>query len=195
MRSALVAAVTRVIAGVTLEPPSLSPDDKSRLIELARLAVRSRSAVERDSYHREITLVPRPEAPARLAAVLAQLFRGLNAVGVPHSEAWRVLIKTALDSMPAIRRAAFDFLATRPSSELVQTAAVLEHTPYKEQTMRRVLEDLAVHRVLDRKTHGKMDRWALSQWAREGYERASGVVPETSRDPLSGWFHEMSDAG
>ena len=86
------------------------PGDKGRLVALAALAVRCRSAVERDGYRREIHLVPEAEAPARLVLTLARLLLGMQAIGVPEDEAWRVIFKCALDSMPQLRRDVFELL-------------------------------------------------------------------------------------
>ncbi len=105
MRDELAAAVRGLFAGLDLAtPPPLSDDDADRLIALATLTVRCRSAVLRDSYAaREIELVPDSEAPGRLVAVLGRLLVALRLIGVPETDAWRVTVKAGLDSMPALR--------------------------------------------------------------------------------------------
>jgi hypothetical protein len=68
MRDELRDAVSSLFAGITLpEEDALSEDDCERLITLADFVTMARSPIERDSYSREIELVPDPEAPARFA--------------------------------------------------------------------------------------------------------------------------------
>src|SRR5262249_45146148 len=115
MRAELAEAVAALFGSVSLPktPPPLTVSDKKRLVALGTLAARCRSAVERDSYSRAIELIPGAEAPGRLTQGLSRLLTGMIAVGVDHSEAWRVVATMALDCMPAVRRAVFEFLARR----------------------------------------------------------------------------------
>jgi hypothetical protein len=182
VRAALADAVNAVIDH-RVEPPPLEDADKNRVIALARLAARCRSPVERDPYRRDITLIPTPEAPARLAQVLSLLFRGMLAVGVPHEEAFRVLIKVALDSMPMMRRSAFDYLAALPAGRWSTTGVIAAPMKYAEQTVRRALEDLAAHGVVEAEGggQGRTARWRLSAWARALWAAATGdTFPEIS---------------
>ena len=103
MRDELMQAVKAFFSNLELRTPLTDENDTARLTALATLAVRCRSAVERDSYSREIQLVPEPEAPGRLALALSRLLTGMRAVGVPNREAWGVTAKVALDCMPALR--------------------------------------------------------------------------------------------
>lgn len=64
MRKDLTEAVSRLFAGLAIpEEKTVDGHEKQRLIALATLAVRSRSAVERDSHSREVELIPESEAP------------------------------------------------------------------------------------------------------------------------------------
>ena len=56
--------------------PPTSDDDEHRLVALTTLVARARSAVVRDSYRREIELVPDAEAPGRLIGALGRLLTG-----------------------------------------------------------------------------------------------------------------------
>jgi hypothetical protein len=71
MRSELADAARSVLEHLD-QPRQRDDDETDRLIALATLVVRARSAVERDGYSREIELVPGSEAPTRLVIVLAQ---------------------------------------------------------------------------------------------------------------------------
>jgi len=188
MRAELSAVVSRFFAGLNPpdKPPALTEPETAALVDLSTLAVRCRSAVERDPVRRDIDLIPDPEAPGRLALALARLLGGLKVVGVRPQEAWAIVQKTALDCMPAPRRAVFDFLVLesgRPDTTEVATAL-----RYPTTTARRALEDLTAHEVVERTPggEGKADLWNLSPWAVELYERGVGwTFPEKAEEGLS----------
>jgi hypothetical protein len=197
MRAELAEAVAGLFAKVALpdQPSPLAPGDRDRLVDLATLAARCRSAVERDGYRREIELIPQPEAPARLALVLLRLFTGLRLVGVDDAEAWPLVAKVALDSMPALRRAVLTQLAGAAAPQ--ETRAVATAVGYPTPTARRALEDLTAHGVLARTSQGegRADLWALSAWAAglwartvsetsEGAPRTSGADLHSEREEL-----------
>ena len=177
MRSELGQAVEDLFATGLAGPRGINPDERDRLIALATLVVRCRSAVERDGYSREIELIPEPEAPTRLAVVLQRLLAGLDAIGVDRNTAWSVVAKAALDSVPAIRLAALRVLQAADGP--LTTNTVAEQIRYPVQTSRRALEDLTAHRLVLRTKQGKgqADTWTLTQWAAE---RLAATVPEKS---------------
>ncbi len=180
MRAELAAAVAGLFReGLPALPPPLTGRDTDRLVVLATLAVRYRSAVERDGYSREVELVPDPESPARLAKALARLLAGVRATGADVETAWRVVTKCALDSIPALRLAVIDYLHRAPGEHATTAVAVAVRHP--TQTTRRALEDLAAHSVLHRHANGqgKSSTWSLTGWAAERYAAATGV-PEIS---------------
>jgi hypothetical protein len=82
MRKQLAAAVAELFDASERQPQGLTDDEVTRLVSLATLVVRARSAVERDSYSREIELVPGPEAPTRIITVLDRMLAGLDVIGV-----------------------------------------------------------------------------------------------------------------
>ena len=113
MRDDLSSAVNDFFKGSSLEDVPTGPTEETYLVTLAQLVARCRSAVERDSYGREIELIPDPEAPGRIVIVLDRLRAGLRAIGVSHPEVWRILRKVALDCVPVIRRHLIRDLAGR----------------------------------------------------------------------------------
>ena len=161
MRQELADAVAGLFAGLDLSnPPALSTADTERLVSLAVLVSRARSPVVRDSYRREIELVPDSEAPGRVVGALARLLTGLRLIGASESDAWRLTVKTGLDSMPAARRRALEFLLAHdaPTTTDVATALGLPNP-----TAHRILEDLAAHDVIarDSQGQGKADLWRI----------------------------------
>ncbi len=195
MRAELTTAVRVVLESVDRDRLTAHADavTADRLVSLAMLAVRCRSAVDRDSFHRDIELIPEPEAPARLALVLLRLLNATRAIGADHATAWRIVAKCALDSMPALRRAALEELLRRdlPAS----TTAISESLGYPTTTARRALEDLAAHGIATRQAQGQghADLWSASDWTRDRW----GTVPEMSgdRDGAPATVPEMSEGG
>lgn len=170
MRSELRRAVTDLFARPPLTPAALTETETERLVQLAVLAVRCRSAVERDGYSREVELIPEPEAPGRLALVLSRLLMGMRSVGVPDHDCWLAIVKVALDSMPAIRRTVLEYLLA--GEQPTPLSAVASAAGYPRNTTARALEDLAAHGVVVRSVQGagKADLWSVSQWTRQRWE-------------------------
>ena len=166
MRRELSAAVAGLFAREPRKPRPMSDPESERLISLATLVVRARSAVERDGYTREILLVPDAEAPTRLAVVLSRLLAGLAALGVERSNAWEVVTKAGLDSIPALRHAALDRLLA--AKDPLETADLAEALSHPTRTTERALEDLTAHGVITVKRggRGRRNKWQISEWAR-----------------------------
>lgn len=174
MRATLAASVAKLFEARATEPPKHGEDDEERLVNLAVLVVRCRSAVERDGYTREIELVPDPEAPARLAIVLAQLLDGLLTLGADPQTAWHVVEATAFDSIPKLRRKAMSVLVTANGSEL-PTAQIAEQIGYPVKTTERTLDELVAHGIADvnRYGTGRTTTWQISEWAAVNYAAAT----------------------
>jgi DNA-binding transcriptional ArsR family regulator len=196
MRAALAAAVAKLFESQADEPPEHSEDDEQRLVNLAVLVVKCRSAVERDGYTREIELVPDSEAPTRLAIVLSQLLDGLLTLGADPATAWRVVEATAFDSIPALRRKAMSVLVTANRSQL-SSGDIAEQIGYPQKTTERTLDELVAHGIADvnRYGAGKTTTWQISEWAAQNYaaatspEMAEGLFanyPPSHKTDLSG---------
>jgi hypothetical protein len=173
-----------------MDPGSPGPLTRARLVRLATLAVKCRSAVERHPYSREVELIPDAELPARISLVLLRLLDALIVLGTATETAWQLVTKCALDSMPAIRRTIVEQLL--PEDQPKPTTDVATHIGYPTTTTRRALEDLAAHGVVDRVSHGqgKADTWTLGEWTRERWPTFPEKPPHTGEGLLivSGGF-------
>lgn len=180
MRQELADSVAELFAGARTDPVALTDDDETRLIGLATLVVRARSAVERDNYSREIELVPEPEAPTRLIIVLDRLLAGLYTIGASRTDAWKVVTKCALDSIPALRLAVL-YALKHGQADTNDISGKVRHPA---TTTRRALEDLVAHGLVEveRQGEGRAHLWTLSTFANarlQGFPEMSGV-PEMS---------------
>lgn len=181
MRRELRDAVTGLFAGIdATRPAAFNNSDIERLVALSVMVVRCRSAVIRDAHSREIEFVPDAEAPGRLVAVLGRLLSALRLIGVSDADAWYYTTRAALDSMPALRRQAFDLLLDHGAKLDTTTIAATLELP--TSTMRRVLQDLTAHGISTRHPgeRGKADHWTITPWARDQHRIAT--APEMSKE-------------
>jgi len=180
MRRELADVLAGLFAELDLsEPPPLVNRDVERLVDLADLVSCARSPVVRDSYRREIELVPDREAPGRIVGALARILTGLRLIGVDEPEAWRITAKTGLDSMPAVRLQAIRFLLEHGEATTTEVATELG---LPNPTAHRTLGDLSAHGVLERESQGqgKPDLWRLQNWVGERYHAATKTSSEMS---------------
>jgi hypothetical protein len=177
MRDELSAATAGVFAAESHEPRPLTADERERLIALVSFVVRARSPVERDGYRREVELVPEPEAPTRLAKVLARMLAGLDSIGVERELAWRVVVKAGLDCVPKLRLQTVALLSTTAEMTTPKLAAELD---YPTSTTKRALEDLTAHRIARRNSRGEgsADTWRLTEQALEWYVASNSEMSE-----------------
>jgi hypothetical protein len=143
-----------VNCGVLELPESLT----EHLVVLSDMVTRARSGVPRD-YNGNLSFIPEPEAPTRLAKQLAQLGASLVAIGVGEAEVWRLIRKAGWDSVPAVRCAILDCLSKQPGA--VPLSVIQEETGLPERTAARVVEDVVVLGLAKReKDAGK---WLIRQ--------------------------------
>ena len=189
MRSEMREAVTDLFASIdwTVEPRELTPTESETLVALAALTVKCRSAVERDGYMREIELIPDAEAPTRLVNQLARLLAGLRHIGTDDDQAWRIVHKVALDSIPDLRRNVLEqIIAGEQTTKGIATAC-----DYPTTTTRRACEDLAAHHTITRSgdATGNADTWRATPWLKDRWRTTAWLsqttVPEMSRGTSS----------
>ncbi len=159
--------------------PPLEPAEHDYLIDLSTFVVRCRSSIERDSFSREIELVPDPELPGRLAITLRVLLAGLKVAGVHPADCHRLIQKTGMDSIPSLRRRVVELLARETLP--VETKDVATGVDHPTGTTRRALEDLTAHRVVARVSvgQGKADIWHLTDWGRLRYRAVMAPFPRS----------------
>jgi DNA-binding transcriptional ArsR family regulator len=153
-------------------PPDLTPldtHDKQRLIAFSQFCSNGRSAVIRDPYTKEIVQASMSEYPIRLSVVLGQLLRSLRYIGVDEPDCWSVVRKVALDSIPGTRRLTLLALLSGRSG----VSDIADHVRVSQTTVRRSLEELQIHNMVDRKDVGL---WSVSDWAKDRlYEGCNGT--------------------
>lgn len=144
------------------EPQPISDDEIKELDRIISLVVRLRGAVERDRNTREIEAVYGAEGTARIGLTLERLPAGLDTLGVERNTALGVVKSVAMDSVPPLRRRAYEYLAPGHRRIEADTPTIAEALGLPSVTVRRALEDLAAYGLVERSSQGpgKADRWA-----------------------------------
>jgi hypothetical protein len=168
MRKELAEAVSRLFAGRRAEPRAINQDEAERIDRVVSLVVRLRGAVERDRHSREIEAVHGAEGTARVGLALERLLAGLDTLGVDRAVAGDVIEAVAMDSVPPLRRRAYEHLCAardvtgQPSA--IETSKVAEALGLPTNTVRRGLEDLTAYGLAQREKQGggKADLWTAA---------------------------------
>jgi hypothetical protein len=124
------------------------------------LVVRLRGSVERDRSSREMEAVYGAEGTARIGLTLERLLAGLDTLGIDRATALDVVEAVAVDSVPPIRRRAYEYLQDIGEAETADVATAIE---LPTTTARRALEDLAAYQLVERisQGQGKPDIWKI----------------------------------
>jgi hypothetical protein len=164
MRKELAESVARLFAGKRPEPRKINDDEIERIDSIITKVVRLRGAVERDRHTREIEAVYGAEGTARIGLTLERLLAGLDTLGVDRATALDVVESVAMDSVPPIRRSAFEYIA-KLEDFAAETPAVAKALELPTVTVRRTLEDLTAYGLLQRvaQGQGKPDLWAIKE--------------------------------
>src|SRR5262249_6595632 len=147
MRKELAEAVAQLFAGRRAEPRSINADEAKSIGDKICLAVRLRGAVARDRHSRDIEAIYGAEGTARIGLTLERLLAGLDTLGVKRETAMKVVLSVALDSVPPLRRAAYECVDKYRD---VKTADVAVELGLPTVTARRVLEEVAAYRLIER---------------------------------------------
>lgn len=163
MRDELAQAVAGLFASRKAEPRKISTDEINQIGSIISLVVRLRGTVARDFRSREIEAIYGAEGTARLGLALERLLAGLDTLGVARETALAVVKSVALDSVPPLRRRAYECVCKHRD---VETADVAIELGLPTVSTRRVLEELAAHGLVVRRSQGqgKPDLWDRAEW-------------------------------
>jgi uncharacterized membrane protein len=179
MRQALRGAVAGFLRQINAQQGVNLPRDMvTRIAHLATFCATARSELVRD-WKGEVTYIPEPEGPARLAKQLA-LFGKALALIRGHAEVsereYVVLYRLAEDTLPRHKMSTLAVLINADGA--LKTSQVGEKTRYPTDTVRRYLQDLSAMDLVERMPggQGKADLWALSEYCVELLDRVAPPV-------------------
>lgn len=182
MRDEMAEATAGLLTHLTGSPHEVTPETRAGLIGLANLVSQGRSPVHRD-YKGEIELIMDSEAPTRIIKQLGQIWRACGVLCLGTDDSWEVVRRCALDSIPKLRGAVIRYLAGHADG--ADTTAIGIGVVHPSRTVKRALEDLEAHGVVERKSAGQghAHTWTLTEQAR-GWIGAAGGLPEVLDTPL-----------
>jgi FaeA-like protein len=176
MRQALRGAVAGFLSGVTTQQEIILPSRMViRIAHLATFCATARSELVRD-WKGEVSYIPEPEGPARLAKQLALFGKALALIrgNAEVSEAdYVVLYRLAEDTLPRHKLTTLAVLIDAEKS--LKTSEVGSKTGYPTDTVRRYLQDLAAMKLVQRMPggEGKADLWERSDYCVDLLEKAA----------------------
>lgn len=145
MRDELAAVVAGVLAGADLgSADDVDDDEAEALLAAADLVTLARTGVDYD-YRGDVIDAHAPEMPTRFMKQLVQLVRGSVAIGMNRTDALRLAIRCARDSMPPLRLAILDDVAEHPASTATEVRRRLDNP---RATVDRQLQSLHILGVL-----------------------------------------------
>lgn len=168
----------------------LTDKEKNRLYAISSVTVAARSSVPRHPHTLEIVDIVSKEAPTRLSAALGQLYLGLEYIGLDAEEAWGIVGRIALDSVPQMRakilitlRGVVRWLGD-PKSGGLTVRELREVLQCSTRTASMVLEDLCILGLCEKKEK-KVNRLSpeenmnatvvrLSEWSKHQFEIGYG---------------------
>jgi hypothetical protein len=185
MRKELSETVAKLFAN-RREPAAIDGKEVKAIGDAVALAVRLRGAVARDFRSREIEAVYGAEGTARIGLALERLLAGLDSLGMDRTGALKIVTEVALDSVPPLRRQAYDWIYDNDEKgKFIKTKEVATNLGLPTTTAKRILEDLAAHGLVKRKSdgQGKADLWKRTDWReREAEEEAKYAAAEAERE-------------
>jgi FaeA-like protein len=163
MRKELSAAVNQLFAKRRPQAAEINAEEAEEIGKAIALAVRLRGAVARDYRSREIEAIYQAEGTARIGLALERLLAGLDTLGMNRKQALAIVTEVALDSVPPLRRRAYDCVGKYSDVETTDIAIALG---LPTGSARRILEDLEGHGLITRTSQGtgKPDLWNKSTW-------------------------------
>ncbi|MDC8981245.1 bifunctional DNA primase/polymerase [Mycobacterium marinum] len=171
MRAELAAAVAGVLAGMNTTPITVTDAETNILLAAADLVTLARTGVEYD-YRGDVIDAHAPEMPTRFAKQLAQVVRGGVAIGMDRTEALRLAIRCARDSMPPLRLAIIDDLATHRAAA---TGDIRRRLDKPRNTVDRQLQALHMLGVVTVEEEYREGAHAAPRWL---YSLADGIDPD-----------------
>jgi len=175
MRKELSDLSTKVLARKPTTIPNMPPEMALRIRALAQYCAALRGAVSREKYTQQVSFKPVQEVGTRLARQLSCLGMGIaafyNEATVPewcYSTLVKVTVDTCPDRVEEIVRRIF-----LEGKDWLETKHVAEITRFPAQTIRYVLEDLTLLRIIQRGVNDNTTVWRLSPSVSKLIDQAS----------------------
>jgi len=151
MRKELAEAVKKPFTNRRTKATAIKTEEAETIGKAIALAVLLRGAIARDYRSREIEAIYQAEGTARIGLALERLLAGLDTLGMDREQALAVVKEVALDSVPPLRRRAYDTVCKYTN---IETGDIAIDLGLPTNSARRILEDLEAHGLVTRFSQG-----------------------------------------
>jgi hypothetical protein len=176
-----------------VKPPKLDNVMHNKIIRLAQLGARLRGTVSRDQYHAD-QMIGRPfaEVGSRLGIQLAKVARALAMVRGHHvvgPKEYYIVKKIMLDTVSQRSEDIVRAMWFHAKEDWLTTPEIVHITRYPNTTVHRLLEDLNLLKVVQRKGasgSGYRHAWSLTDYIRNAIidsEIYNGTMPRLVLQP------------
>lgn len=157
--------------------PTIPLPIQRKLIALAQFGARMRGIVGRDKYRPEIVNAsPSSEVGSRLGKQLAKLLISLALVNdrdEVNENDYRLVRKCMLDTISQkTERVVRELFRKMPTGGTITTSTISRETRFPQATIKRLLDDLDLLRIVQKSGSANKYEWALSDYIRELVSRA-----------------------
>jgi hypothetical protein len=194
LADATSAFLTRTVD--TSRVPALDEALETKLINLGKFGARMRGTVSRDTYKNDIiTSRPSAEIGSRLGVQLAKLAKALAMVHGRHRVSvadYTMVKKVMLDTIPQrgedVLREMLRLCPTPTTTMTAQTISEITH--YPRATVARLLQDMLILGIVERKAHGMSGEykheWTVAPYIRNCVQKSGlySTEEEVARKPI-----------
>lgn len=164
IRDNLIKTAYRVLNRDVTSIPKLTDEAVERITLLAQLVARLRGVVSREKYTNQVTSKPCSEVGTRLAKQLAKLAIGISLYkreSIISDTTYNTITKVAIDTAPDRVEEVVKQLFINEPNEWKSTAQISELVKFPQDTVRFVLQDLMLLKIIIKKKGVRGD-WRLS---------------------------------
>lgn len=150
--------------------PEISAEVQESLITLAQWTAVMRGCVTRDRYTGDIIYKPSPEIGTRLVKQFSKLALGLAMFrGVPEvvHDDYQIIVQVARDTLTEKNEEIYRKMFLKDSDKKWSVKEIAELTRLPEPTCGRVLQDLAMLRILEKDRVDRVIVFSITDYAKE----------------------------
>jgi hypothetical protein len=186
LQDVVTAFLTRRIKIQVDKLPDIPPSIKTRIIHLGMFGARMRGTVSRDKYRNDIvTSRPSAEVGSRLGIQLAKLAKSLAVIHQRQAvteDDFRLVKKVMLDTLPQRTEDIIRHLVlTCQGDRHITIEDLARASRYPTATVQRIMQDMHVLDIVERKGTSSRYQWRPSAYIREAVEKSGLYRTEEER--------------
>jgi len=116
---------------------------------LAQFVAKSRTPIEYSWSGKEVVQVHQPEGPGRLIKQLLALFKGCVSIGCSLNEAWAIVLRVGMDTIPEQRTKVLESIIKDGIEQVPTLTSLKKITRLPYGVNRKIVEELYVLKILE----------------------------------------------